>query len=266
MSQHITQKSQKAGLLDNFALLDISGNSHSATQPSTHPPTPTHMSVQPGSAHTNPVEDDTPDKTSGTTNPNAEVAAFAKAIERIIMASNTHAKPKLWEPNPFNGSDSHKLCTFILQCKLNFWEHPDLFLDNTAKVNYTLSFLKGSALDCFEPTLLDPTGSQISNCSPRNSKLISEPMIQLAKQKPNLKDFANKRTIKLQSTSSIPAASHTCPVGWSSTLQTGLLQWTHQMHQRWHGPPWEAKLTFWSPETCASHRCTILGMTWGSFS
>ena len=65
------------------------------------------------------------------------------------------SKPKLQEPDPFDGSDPQKLHTFILQCKLNFWYHPDIFQDDTANVNYILSFLKGIALDCFEPTLLD---------------------------------------------------------------------------------------------------------------
>src|SRR5882724_9433353 len=134
----------------------MSGNSNPATQPLTHPPTPTIMSAaQTRSAHTDPVDNNTPDETSGTTDPNAEVAAFAKAIKRIVTTSSTCSKPKLWEPDPFDGSNSHKLCTFILQCKLNFQDHPDLFIDDTAKVNYTLSFLKGSTLDCFEPTLLD---------------------------------------------------------------------------------------------------------------
>jgi len=30
-----------------------------------------------------------------------------------------------------------------------------MFKSDTAKVNYMLSYLKGSALDCFEPTLLN---------------------------------------------------------------------------------------------------------------
>ncbi len=47
------------------------------------------------------------------------------------------------------------LRTFLLQCKLNFWDRPDLFKDDSTKVNYVLSYLMGSALDCFEPALLD---------------------------------------------------------------------------------------------------------------
>src|SRR5882724_4271180 len=31
-----------------------------------------------------------------------------------------------------------------------------MFKTDTANVNYMLSYLKGSALDCFEPTLLNP--------------------------------------------------------------------------------------------------------------
>ena len=66
-------------------------------------------------------------------------------------------KVKLREPDMFNGSNPKKLCTFLLHCKLNFRDHPDLFPDGTTKVNYVLSYLKDSALECFEPGSLDPT-------------------------------------------------------------------------------------------------------------
>jgi len=113
------------------------------------------MSSQPESAHIETL-DETPDETLETTNHEAE--AFAKAIDKIIKAnySSSKSKPELQEPNPFNGSDSRELHTFILQCKLNFRDCPDQFQDNTTKVNYILSHLKGSTLDCFEPALLDP--------------------------------------------------------------------------------------------------------------
>ena len=64
-------------------------------------------------------------------------------------------KPKLQEPEPFNGSNPKKLQTFILQCKLNFRDQKDHFGDEETKVNNALSYLKGTALDCLEPTLLD---------------------------------------------------------------------------------------------------------------
>src|SRR5882724_9661012 len=113
------------------------------------------MSSQPESAHIDTL-DETPNETLGTTNHEAE--AFTKAIDKIVKANygSSKSKLKLWEPDPFNGSDSQKLYTFIIQCKLNFQDHPDQFQDDTTKVNYILSHLKGSTLDCFEPTLLDP--------------------------------------------------------------------------------------------------------------
>src|SRR6266481_8936441 len=83
---------------------------------------------------------------------NAEV--LASAIDRVVK-SNLPNKVKLWDPDLFDGSDTRKLCTFILQCKLNFCDCSDLFQDDMMKVNYMLSYLKGTALDCFEPVLLE---------------------------------------------------------------------------------------------------------------
>src|SRR5882724_4324415 len=156
MTQCTTQNSQRAaGLEDLFTFLDPSGNSIPGTNTPSHPPTPVNMSSEHESAHIETL-DETPDETLGTTN--LEAKAFTKAINKIVKAnySSSKSKLKLREPDPFDGSDSHKLCTFILQCKLNFRNCPHQFQYNTRKVNYILSHLKGSALDCFEPTLLDP--------------------------------------------------------------------------------------------------------------
>jgi len=106
MSQCTTQNSQRAAGLDHFTLIDTSGNSNPETQPPTHPPTPTNMSAtQPRSAHTELVDNETPDETPGTTNNDDEVTAFSKAIDKIVMANYTCSKPKLQEPDPFDGSD-----------------------------------------------------------------------------------------------------------------------------------------------------------------
>ena len=53
----------------------------------------------------------------------------------------------------FNGSDARKLQPFIVQCTLNFRDRPDAFSNDSAKVIYALSYLKGSALNWFEPSL-----------------------------------------------------------------------------------------------------------------
>src|SRR5882724_11105585 len=152
MSQRTTRNSIRAGTVDdNFTFLDNSGNSNHETRPPTYPPTPVNMSIHLGSSHLDPTDNDTPASNSHE----AEATAFAEAISKVLK-SNSSSKAKLWEPDPFDGSDSHKLRTFILQCKLNFRDCKDLFEDDTDKVNYVFSFLKGTALDCFESAILDP--------------------------------------------------------------------------------------------------------------
>ena len=74
-----------------------------------------------------------------------DVTTMANAINELVK-SNLPSRVKIREPDPFNGSDPKKLRTFLLQCKLNFRDWKDLVQDKTTKVNYVLSYLKGSAL------------------------------------------------------------------------------------------------------------------------
>src|SRR5882724_7603504 len=99
MSHRITRNSIRAGTVDdNFNFLDNSGNSNPKTQPSTHPPTPANMSTHLGSAHNDPADDDTPASNSHE----AEATTFAEAIGKVLKTNNS-SKPKLREPNPFDG-------------------------------------------------------------------------------------------------------------------------------------------------------------------
>src|SRR6266481_3948615 len=84
--------------------------------PSTPTVSPLLMSAQPESAHSsnqgqtlgvNPNE--TPSQPHQE--PSSE-EAFIKAIDTIVKA-NMPSKVKLWEPDPFDGSNSHKLHTFL---------------------------------------------------------------------------------------------------------------------------------------------------------
>src|SRR6266481_9268034 len=86
--------------------------------------------------------------------PQSDAKVLASAIDRVVK-SNLPNKVKLRDPDLFDGSDTQKLRTFILQSKLNFRNCSDLFQDDTTKVNYMLSYLKGTALDCFKPALLE---------------------------------------------------------------------------------------------------------------
>ena len=74
-----------------------------------------------------------------------DATTMANAINDLVK-SNLPSRVKIREADPFDSSDPKKLRSF-LQCKLNFRDCKDLFWDETTKVNYVLSYLKGSALD-----------------------------------------------------------------------------------------------------------------------
>jgi len=80
---------------------------------------------------------------------------LAATLSQPQPSQTKPACTKVREPDPFDGSDPEKLRPFLVQCQLNFNDHPTAFLTDGAKVNYALSFLKGIALSWFEPYLLD---------------------------------------------------------------------------------------------------------------
>ena len=79
--------------------------------------------------------------------------AFNRLANGLLNTKRTPTFAQVQEPDPFNGSDTRKLQPFLTQCFLDFWDRPDAFADDSAKVTYTLSYLKGTALDWFEPSL-----------------------------------------------------------------------------------------------------------------
>ncbi|MGH7239371.1 MAG: DUF4939 domain-containing protein, partial [Candidatus Saccharimonadales bacterium] len=65
------------------------------------------------------------------------------------------SRTKVREPEPYDGLDTRKLRIFMMQCQLNFNDRPRAFSTDSAKVNFALSYLKGTALQWFEPAFLD---------------------------------------------------------------------------------------------------------------
>src|ERR1700730_4835974 len=59
------------------------------------------------------------------------------------------------DPDTFDGLDAKKLKSFLVQCQLNFLNHPQAFQSNSHKINYVLSYLWGFALEWFKPMILD---------------------------------------------------------------------------------------------------------------
>src|SRR6266481_5551855 len=88
------------------------------------------------------MESDTP---APSTDNVANLATAIALLAQNLASPATPAIPqvKIREPDPFDGTDPHQLCTFLLQCTLNFKERADTFTADEAKVTYTLSFLMG---------------------------------------------------------------------------------------------------------------------------
>ena len=81
---------------------------------------------------------------------------MSKLIDFVTHDKQETPSAKVWDPDLFDGSDPKKLRGFLLECKLNFRAQPKAFRTENAKVNYTMSFLKGTALDYFKPFLDTP--------------------------------------------------------------------------------------------------------------
>ena len=75
---------------------------------------------------------------------------LAQSLSALKKSSN---QTKVQELDVFNGSDTCKLQPFLVQCTLNFRNHPDTFSTDSAKVTFALSYLKGTTLNCFEPSI-----------------------------------------------------------------------------------------------------------------
>jgi hypothetical protein len=101
--------------------------------------------------------DGDPDPGNNNPVPDAEQRDYErllKLVETIKQPANKQ-KAKLREPDAFDGSDTRKLRTFLALCQLNFRSLSKAFQDDESKVNYALSYLKGTALEWFEPSITD---------------------------------------------------------------------------------------------------------------
>ena len=88
--------------------------------------------------------------------PNLAVALML-ITEELRRRDRSVPAPKLAkakEPDTFDGSDPKKLNNFILLCNLYFRTNPS-YEDDATKVTFALSYLRGLALEYFEPSILD---------------------------------------------------------------------------------------------------------------
>ena len=81
------------------------------------------------------------------------INALARNAQRNSESSSSHTH--IHEPDTFGGTDPKKLHAFLVQCELNFQDRRRAFNADRAKVTFAQSYLKGMALEWFEPNLLD---------------------------------------------------------------------------------------------------------------
>ena len=84
---------------------------------------------------------------------------LASAIQSLAHSSrrpssNPTPCTKVREPDQFDGTDPQKLRVFLVQLKLNFQDCSKTFHTGRAKVTFAQSYLKGMALEWFEPDFL----------------------------------------------------------------------------------------------------------------
>ena len=68
---------------------------------------------------------------------------------------SSSSRAKVWDPDTFDGTDPKKLRTFLVQCELVYSNWPKAFQLDRSKITFTQSYLKGMALEWFEPDLLN---------------------------------------------------------------------------------------------------------------
>jgi Retrotransposon gag protein/Zinc knuckle len=97
-----------------------------------------------------------PDQSFADQEPNLAVAITLMTEELRRRDGSSRAPPvgKTKEPDTFDGSHAEKLNNFILLCNLHFRNNP-AYASDEAKVTFALSYLRGMALEYFEPAILD---------------------------------------------------------------------------------------------------------------
>ena len=85
---------------------------------------------------------------------------LAVAVSRLSRSAHRNNKSlssraKVWDPDMFDGTNPKKLRTFLVQCELVCSNWPKAFWLDRAKITFAQSYLKGMALEWFEPDLLD---------------------------------------------------------------------------------------------------------------
>ena len=132
---------------------------HASAAPSQCSNTRTHTQHTPSNSNDNPDDSDS-DSDPENDIPSDPLSLLARAITRLaksagcMNSSTFNQRHRVRTPYSFDGSDSSKLCIFLVQCELNFQNRPKAFRSDCAKVTFVQSYLTNMALQWFEPDIL----------------------------------------------------------------------------------------------------------------
>jgi Retrotransposon gag protein len=117
---------------------------------------PRNFDGDPGDDDPDSLDDgnDDPDHIPSPTPTTHAPDVLTQLLNVINQPTNTESKAKVRKPEVYYGTDQAKLHTFFLQCYIIFHDHPSTFQTGSAKIQYAISYLSGSALQYFEPAIL----------------------------------------------------------------------------------------------------------------
>jgi len=79
----------------------------------------------------------------------------------LALSRNNQPQPKkkpqtIREPDPFSGGGPDELWAFLFQCQIYFRASEEEFTEDSEKIFFAISYLRGIALDYFEPFITEP--------------------------------------------------------------------------------------------------------------
>jgi Domain of unknown function (DUF4939) len=116
----------------------------------------------PGDPDGDPDDEPDPSEPQGSHRSEAAEEEFSRRdlqqVIKSLVGKDKGKKPafKPKQPDTFNGGTPQQLRTFIFQCKLFFNSSREDFAEDTDKINFAISYLRGPALDYFEPFINEP--------------------------------------------------------------------------------------------------------------
>ena len=110
-----------------------------------------------------PIQPETPPEPSHSIQPDTSTLDLQTLLLALTRQVNSQPKKRtkgVKEPDPFSGGNPDKLRAFIFQCQIYFRACKGEFTEDTEKIFFAISYLRGVALDYFEPFINEDNDPQ----------------------------------------------------------------------------------------------------------